>query len=127
MPSQMEKCAGIIPYVYNRIKGKGYRYQELEQEAEPHQRKRRIQRIKLRGSSSTVSWGARIPRRIKVLSPIRLLKSMKDAYLNIMFSAAAKSNVNCAVIGDRAVQAKGLPSSARWENDSDGPVLNGGL
>ncbi|CAM6085964.1 unnamed protein product [Calypogeia fissa] len=55
-------------------------------------KKPKVQRL---GSKSKRSWGFKLPKiRIRIVSPLRLLAKLRDAYVNMMMNFASKG---CAV------------------------------
>nr|ABK20937.1 unknown [Picea sitchensis] len=127
----MPNCSGIIPQAFGRIKGRaGYRYQELGKEEENGYKDARIRRRRNRFSE------------VRLFFPNKILKAVKNAYVNVMFSVADKRNLSSAVGWNHQVQVKEsagkavglsgdlkarylqyLTERGRWDDGADSPAM----
>ncbi|KAH9320057.1 hypothetical protein KI387_021826, partial [Taxus chinensis] len=72
------------------MKRRDSRYRKLGSEMEGKQKRRGFKKIQVRGSNR-ISWAVGAQRRVKVASPVYLLKSVKETY-SAMFSLATGRN-----------------------------------
>lgn len=129
----MDKYSGIIPQGYGWIKGKEeHHYYELSGAEEKDYSDRRFRRRR-----NKESW------KEGRFSVNNMMKAVKKAYVNVMFSLAAKTSVSSGVLWKHQTQMKELcgqeadgPSgdmkaryfqylreSGRWDDGADRPVM----